>query len=388
MVAKRQHDQDGTQRGPVQQAGLRYGGHAGSAGLGRAGQPPPFLGNDVTYYDAEVDMSNPNLSHTQVIELVGHDKKVLDVGCATGYLALQLGNQGCKVSGVEMDPEAAEQARPYLEDLLVGDLNTTRLSSHFAPESFDVIVFADVLEHLLDPFEVLQDSLELLAPGGRIVLSVPNVAHGGVRLALLQGRWNYTDTGLLDRTHVRFFTYSTLLDLVQSAGLTVDTLRATVADPLAGSVSVDAERIPASMIEWVRSQPYALDYQYILSAHRRLAGDRQDVPGAAAPAVPLEIARSQDRFTEKARLEESSRHKVLTIRDHVVGLEARAAKAELAAALADAMAAEFKKDSELMRIEVDRVAEDREKIRRSTTWKVGRFITAPGRILRRRKGDS
>ena len=342
----------------------------------------------MTYYDAEIDLTNPNLSHTQVIDAVGHDKRVLDVGCATGYLARQLGSQGCKVSGVEIDAKAAEMAQPYLEDLVVADLNTARLSSLFPPRSFDVIIFADVLEHLLDPAQVLRDSLELLAPDGHIVMSVPNVAHGGVRLALLQGRWNYTETGLLDRTHVRFFTYSTLLSLIHDAGLVVDDLRATVADPLAGSVSVDAERIPASIIEWVRSQPYALDYQYIVSARLREEGDNQTVPRAAAPAIPLEIARAQDRFTEKARLEEEARHKVLTIRDHIVGLEARAAKAELAAALAEATATEHKEISELMRVEVARVAEDREMIRRSATWKAGRIITAPARLFGRRKDNS
>ena len=100
------------------------------------------------------------------------------------------------------------------------------------------MVLADVLEHLREPARALRDATDLLREGGRLVLSVPNVAHGALRLALLQGRWSYTETGLLDRTHLHFFTRTSLFELVEGAGLAVDQLRATVADPL--GVEVDS----------------------------------------------------------------------------------------------------------------------------------------------------
>lgn len=341
----------------------------------------------MTHYDAEIDMSNPNLSHTQVIDAVGHDKRVLDVGCATGYLARELGNRGCAVSGVEVDTEAAEEARPYLDRVVVADLDNSRLTEHFEAGSFDVVIFADVLEHLVDPAAVLADATSLLAPGGKVVLSVPNVAHGSLRLALLQGRWAYTDTGLLDRTHIRFYTYATLLELVEGAGLTVEVIRSTVADPLSGAVNIDADQIPPSIIEWVRSQPHAMDFQFIVSARVTDPGAPSAVPGAATPALPIEMVRIHDRYTDRSLAEAESRHKVLTIRDHVVGLEARAAKAELAVALSEASAQESRKSAEMMRAEVDRVAEDREQIKRSMTWRVGRVLTAGPRLLSRRSKD-
>ena len=104
-----------------------------------------------------------------------------------------------------------------------------------------MIVFGDVLEHLLDPATVLTSSLELLRPGGSIVISIPNVAHGAVRLALLQGRWNYTDTGLLDKTHIRFFTLTPCSRCWSRPGLSVTEFRSTVADPLATEIPVDAD---------------------------------------------------------------------------------------------------------------------------------------------------
>ncbi len=211
----------------------------------------------VSVYEATVDPAERNTSHALILELVGHDKRVLDVGCASGYLSEALGKNGCTVSGIEYDATEAEKARPFLEQLVVADLNEVDLAEQFPVESFDVIVFGDVLEHLLDPDAVLAASLKLLRPNGSVVISIPNVAHGSVRLALLQGRWNYTPTGLLDRTHVRFVTYESLLAMLERAGLAVTDLRATVADPLATEVAVDSGACPRRSSPGSAGNPYA-----------------------------------------------------------------------------------------------------------------------------------
>lgn len=195
-------------------------------------------------YDTDIDLANPNSSHTQIVELVGPQKTVLDVGCATGYLARQLAVRDCEVYGVDNDPEAAERARKYLVELVIADIDQSPLTDHFAPDKFDAVVFGDVLEHLVHPERVLAEAVTLLKEDGCIVVSIPNVAHGSVRLALLQGRWEYTDTGLLDRTHLRFFTRSSVIALLQSAGLVVEDVRSTVFDPLAADVQVDAAELP------------------------------------------------------------------------------------------------------------------------------------------------
>ena len=145
-------------------------------------------------YDADFDALSDNNSHSLMVRLVGPDKRVLDVGCATGYLGEALIARGCRVSGVEIDPESASRAAKLLDEVVVADLAQVDLVAHFGAASFDVVVLGDILEHLTDPDRLLRHVTRLLAPGGSVVISTPNVTHGSLRLALLQGRWRYTDT--------------------------------------------------------------------------------------------------------------------------------------------------------------------------------------------------
>jgi 2-polyprenyl-3-methyl-5-hydroxy-6-metoxy-1,4-benzoquinol methylase len=278
----------------------------------------------VSLYAVEIDLKNANTSHTQVVDLVGSDKSVLDVGCWTGELGRVLMTRGCRVSGVEIDPEAATIASEHLDQVVVADLDATPLSAHFEPECFDVIVFADVLEHLVDPVGVLADASRLLAPGGRVVISIPNVTHGSLRLALLQGRWNLTDTGLLDRTHIKFFSRSGLISLLRDAGMVVEDLRGTVADPLHVEVEIDDSTLPAHVVEWVRNQPDALVYQFQVAARPLQEGEPTTSVPPLVPAAEVRRVRRKDRHT--AALVESPRD-ALVMRDHVIGLQAEATSA-------------------------------------------------------------
>lgn len=336
----------------------------------------------MTRYEAQVDMGNPNLSHSQVVELVGGGQKVLDIGCATGYLARQLVEQGCVVSGVELDPEAAREAEPALSRLLVADLNAVRLADTFEEGEFDVLVFADVLEHLADPEKVLQDALDVLAPEGTVVVSVPNVAHGSLRLALLQGRWRYTEVGLLDRTHVRFFTFDGIVRLLADAGLVVEVARTTTTDPLNAMVEIEADALPATIVEWVRHQPNALDFQFVLRARRPRDGEAPGLAARLEPAVPDDQVRMRDLHTERMEEEQETRHRLLTIRDHIIGLEAAMVRADAQVAHAQRLVHEAEKEAETTRRELAEVVEDRHQMRRSATWRVGRLILRPFAALR------
>jgi len=208
----------------------------------------------VSIYDIPaVDTTIRNSSQTLALEAVGSDKRVLDVGCATGYLARALVERGCVVTGVEYDAVAAAVARPSLAELVVADLNDVDLADQFPGQLFDSIVFGDVLEHLTDADRVLRSATKLLAAGGSVVISVPNVTHGSLRLALLQGRWDYRESGLLDRTHLRFFTRESMLAMARGAGLAITNIWATILDPLGCEVEIDADGLPCSVVDWVRS---------------------------------------------------------------------------------------------------------------------------------------
>lgn len=330
----------------------------------------------MTVYQAVVDASEANASHSVILEQVGTDKSVLDVGCATGYLAEALAARGCTVSGIEVDADAAELARPHLETLVVADLESTDLADAFPGAQFDVVVFGDVLEHLSDPLRALRSAVTLLAPGGSVVLSVPNVAHGSVRLALLAGEWNYTDRGLLDSTHVRFFTYETLTALVEEAGFVVTDARGTVADALATEVDVPTGGLPVEVVDWVRARPHADVYQFVLRAEpgARPLDETAARPQRVVPAIELEPV--HDYFHQQAELARAERHQLLTSRDHVIGLEAETATARRKV---KALEAELSRLHE----ELHRVSMDRGAIYESSTWRAGRAILLPVTALKK-----
>lgn len=276
-------------------------------------------------YETAIDLTNPNNSQTLLITLTGHDKTVLDVGCAAGDTARALAARGCRVSGVEIDAAAAEPARDLYDELVIANINNDPLSTHFKAESFDAILFGDVLEHVADPDATLLDAVSLLAPDGQILISIPNVAHASVRLALLQGSWEYQDKGLLDRTHLHFFTRESVCQLIEDAGLVVEELHATVLDPLnpfASDVAVDPDQLPPMVIEWVRHQPDAMYFQFVAKARRLREGEPRRPRPRVQPASPLDAARLRDRHTKRMREEQEERHRVLTIRDHIIGQEA------------------------------------------------------------------
>src|SRR4051794_7522872 len=181
-------------------------------------------------YDIELNLAeNAGTSHALMVELVGSNKRVLDVGCDTGYVGEQLTALGNRVSGVECNSVSAAVAADRLEKVVVADVETTDLVAEFGPGSFDVVVYGDVLEHLRDPLPVLRQARRLLAPGGSVVISIPNIAHGDIRLALLAGRFTYTKLGILDETHTRFFTRDSLVSFLADAGLVLIDLRRTLA---------------------------------------------------------------------------------------------------------------------------------------------------------------
>jgi 2-polyprenyl-3-methyl-5-hydroxy-6-metoxy-1,4-benzoquinol methylase len=155
--------------------------------------------------------------------------RILDVGCGAGYFGEYLKQQGCasEVVGIEINIIAAEEAITKLDHVLCANLNQTSVIDvlkDFDKASFDYIVCADVLEHLIDPWEVLAQLVSYLKPNGRLVVSIPNVRHWSVWLPLIfQGHWEYREAGIMDRTHLRFFTRVSAIELLNRAGLDVAT---------------------------------------------------------------------------------------------------------------------------------------------------------------------
>lgn len=157
----------------------------------------------------------------EIIALIPESAKVIvDVGCGAGALgrALKRLRNDVEVRGIEIVPEQAARASEVLDEVWVGSAEDNIPANWPQP---DCIIFADVLEHLVDPWSVLRKWREQLAPGGSIIVSLPNIGHREVIGDVLRGRWDYRDAGILDRTHLRFFTRATALELVEGAGFRV-----------------------------------------------------------------------------------------------------------------------------------------------------------------------
>lgn len=141
------------------------------------------------------------------------------------------------------------------------------LGEELRPESFDVIIFGDVLEHLKDPLGALRRTRPLLRPEGYVVASIPNIAHASVRLALMEGRFEYRPLGLLDDTHLRFFTRESVESLFEGAGFMVGEMRRTTAGAFETEVEVDRQSVTEEMLAKIAADPDSETYQFVLSAH-------------------------------------------------------------------------------------------------------------------------
>jgi len=156
----------------------------------------------------------------------GHNR-ILDVGCGAGYFGayLKSQNRASEVVGIEIDLSAANEAATKLDRVLLANLNQSTINdvlSDFDKASFDYVICADVLEHLIDPWTILAELAAFLKPGGRIIVSLPNVRHWSVWLPLIfKGCWEYRKSGIMDKTHLRFFTRATGLKLISGADIRV-----------------------------------------------------------------------------------------------------------------------------------------------------------------------
>jgi len=166
-------------------------------------------------YKARIDLSVKNNAHTIAFNFIndhanGRQLKILEIGCSTGYFGSFLKEYKHEVHGVELNVQAAIEAKKCLDQVYIGDIN-----SFFSVNDteFDVITFGDVLEHLPDPGSILSAAKKHLSQDGIVVASIPNVAHNAIRAMLLEGRWDYSELGILDKTHLRFFTLKTIVDL-------------------------------------------------------------------------------------------------------------------------------------------------------------------------------
>jgi SAM-dependent methyltransferase len=249
-------------------------------------------------------------THNLVSELVEPGSRVLEFGCATGYMSKVLRDRlGATVVGVELQAEAAQEAILHCDRVIIGDAEELDLEAELGGERFDVILFADVLEHFRDPPAVLRRVRPLVAEGGAVVASIPNVAHVSVRLALLAGSFRYREEGLLDGSHLRFFTREGVQDLFEGSGYLITEWLRRRLEVEETEIPVPAS-LPKEARAWATGDTEATTYQFIVRA------------------VPSEEAAQLHQLRRKVSEASAELAELRPLRDHVQALELEVAELE------------------------------------------------------------
>jgi 2-polyprenyl-3-methyl-5-hydroxy-6-metoxy-1,4-benzoquinol methylase len=238
-------------------------------------------------YEYEVDLAGQT-APVHVMHLVGVSKRVLEIGCGPGSVTKLLAQQGkCRVTGIELDSDAIKKVTPYCEKIIQADLNSEEWPHVLdGLEPFDVVVAADVLEHLYDPWNTLKRMASYIGSSGYLVISLPHIGHAAVVACLINSDFEYRDWGLLDRTHIRFFGFKNIEALFTQAALKIVEVRYVIKPPEETEFSASWSMVPATVQDAIKSSAYADVYQVVVKAVPL------SYPGNAVPLAPPE-----QRFT-------------------------------------------------------------------------------------------
>jgi 2-polyprenyl-3-methyl-5-hydroxy-6-metoxy-1,4-benzoquinol methylase len=218
-------------------------------------------------YEYVVDTESAS-APAHVVRMVGHNKRVLEVGCGPGSITRILAQQnGCEVTGLELDPDAINVVAPYCSQVIQADLNSEAWPDLLVgADKFDVVIAADVLEHLYDPWTTIRRMTSLLKPDGYLVISLPHAGHAAVMACLFNGDFEYRDWGLLDRTHIRFLGFQNIEALIAQAGLKIVEAQYVTIQPQNTELASSWSKLPVAMQDALMSSKYAEVYQVVMKA--------------------------------------------------------------------------------------------------------------------------
>lgn len=209
---------------------------------------------------------DPLGAHHKMIEFVGKEKIVLEIGCGKGAVTRHLKKNGCKITCIELSEDYANEAKDYCENLIIGDVESLH-GLNLPEDHFDVILYGDVLEHLKNPPKVIQKFSKYLKKGGYIVVSTPNIANWKIRLDLLFGKFDYQNSGILDKTHLRFYTKKTLKKMIKKSDFKI--VKLDIAPSLPIPIVIQ-NKLPLSLRYKIANQLDGLfSMQFLLKAKKR-----------------------------------------------------------------------------------------------------------------------
>lgn len=216
-------------------------------------------------------LESENDSLAVIAGKIASGSKVLDVGCGAGNLGRLLRSKGCRIWGIEQDAENIAAAKKSGRYEIIYQLDLNRFSEDDLPKNFDYVVCADVLEHLVNPLQAAEKLKTRLKEDGKFIISVPNITHASIKANLLLNDWTYTELGIMDKTHLRFFTADSLADFVSNLGLMAETWDYTTL-PADGYQPHKLKELPAAVAEYICRDAYAEVMQFIVSAKPVMSG--------------------------------------------------------------------------------------------------------------------
>ena len=218
-------------------------------------------------YEYSVDPLS-DTAPARVVRAVGQRRKVLEVGSGPGSITRLLYEQNqCRVTALEIDPEALKIVAQYCDRALSADLNRSDWVDLLAGERFETVLAADVLEHLHDPLAALKNMRQLADPEkGEVIVSLPHVGHAAIMACIFDEDFEYRDWGLLDRTHIRFFGIKNIQKLFDDAGLQIVSAEYVIRHPEQTELAAHWQALPEMVRTALSSNPFSTVYQVVVKA--------------------------------------------------------------------------------------------------------------------------
>lgn len=327
----------------------------------------------VSRYEHAFDPEKPNNTAASVFRMAREGgTRVLDLGSGPGIVAGALATLlGKDVTCVDLLDEHLESAAQRgVSRTVQGDLSTDTWISQLAGEQFDVIILADVLEHLVNPATLVRRIREhdLLTRSGFLIISIPNASHIAILASLAAGDFPYRPTGLLDETHLRFFTLTSLHRLLEVEGFTPSRVVRTVRQLQETELRDVGARVDPAVVTQLQQQHSEADaYQYVVRAER-LSGQ----PGPNREELDR-MLRQRRKARKRARQHEA----------RAAELEERALESEERIADLEGITARSEAEKADLQIQVNRLEAELEAVYASRAWRLGRLATAPRRLFKR-----
>lgn len=261
-------------------------------------------------YQFTLNAAEKNNSHMGLVIRIKPQQRVLELGCSSGYLSRYLKEElACHVVGVEINSHALQQAAPFCEQTIVADLDSDVWLADIEGQQFDVVLCADVLEHLKNPVAMLASLKPFLHADSSLLASVPNVAHASIRLELLQGHFDYESLGLLDDTHLHFYTRDGLISMLMQAGYVCTDVSYSshdLADEAIDQHLANAGLECTAAARELLHAPDAVAFQFIIEAHLAAAELVQQLPPVLSPkplvSSGVAYREKQERIEQLERL--------------------------------------------------------------------------------------